>query len=128
YPGYYDPYYNPSWRCFTCGWGYPHGGFNIGIGYSPFYSPFYYDPFYGYGAGYGYGSGYGYGYGGYYNPGPFYPPIYVGGGYTRPTLPNTVYGTRSRPRNPPHTIPAGSLGGLGSGGIGIGVAGRGPTA
>ncbi len=88
YPGLYDPYYNPAWRCLGCGWGYPGADFGIGLtfGYSPYYDPFLYSPW---DAGYGYG---GWGYGGYY--GGFYPGYgYVG----RPRRPMPV-GARPRPR------------------------------
>jgi hypothetical protein len=91
YPGLYDPYYNPAWRCLGCGWGYPGADFGIGLtfGYSPYYDPFLYSPWdIGYG-GYGYG---GYGYGGYY--GGYYPGYGRGVGVRRP-LPA---GARPRPR------------------------------
>lgn len=91
YPGLYDPYYNPAWRCAGCGWGYPGADFGVGLtfGYSPYYDPFLYSPWdIGYG-GYGYG---GYGYGGYY--GGYFPGYGYGGGVRRPLPP----GARPRPR------------------------------
>jgi hypothetical protein len=86
YPGLYDPYYNPRWRCLGCGWGYPGADFAVGFGYSPFWDPFLYSPW-----GYNYGSGHGYGnnwwYGGNY-------PVFVTPRPSRPLPP----GTRTRPR------------------------------
>jgi hypothetical protein len=95
YSSLYDPYYNPRWRCLTCGWGYPGADINVGFGYSPFWDPWLYSPW-----GYTYGYGFGYGYTGtnwwYGNP-----VIVVGG---RP-VPQVPPGTRSRPRaEPPQTI------------------------
>ena len=67
YPGFYDPSYNPSWRCLGCGWGTGYAGGGLNFGYSPFADPYLYSPWaYNYG-GYGYGGGY-YG-GGYYGGG-----------------------------------------------------------
>jgi hypothetical protein len=77
------------WRApgYGRGWGYPwHSGVRLGVSFgSPFYDPFCYDPFWGYGAfacpgyGYRYGYGYGYGFGGFYYRTPrFYrQPFYV---------------------------------------------------
>jgi hypothetical protein len=92
YPGLYDPYYNPRWRCLGCGWGYPGSDF-VGFGYSPFYDPFLYSPWgYNYAYGYGYGFGYGYGY-----PGTAWFPIV--GINSRPVQ-FFPPGTRVRPRAP----------------------------
>ena len=92
YPGFYDPYYNPSWRCLSCGWGYPGADINIGFGYSPFWDPWLYSPW-----GYHYGYGFGYGYTGrdwwYGNNHNNYPVGVV----PRP-VPELPPGTRSRPR------------------------------
>ncbi|MGH7583989.1 MAG: DUF4384 domain-containing protein [Gemmatimonadales bacterium] len=77
YPGYYDPFYNPAWRCLGCGWGYPGADFSLGLsfGYSPFYDPWFYSPW---GYNYGYYSGGSYGFPGTY-------PVFVGGrSYRRP--------------------------------------------
>ncbi len=92
YPGLYDPFYNPRWRCLSCGWGYPGSDF-VAFGYSPFYDPFLYSPW-GYTSafafGYGYGFGYGFGFPGtrwfpvINNPRPGFP---VGAGRPRPRPP-----------------------------------------
>jgi len=91
YSGLYDPYYNPRWRCLTCGWGYPGTDLYGGFGYSPFWDPWLYSPW-----GYTYGYGFGYGYTGnnywYGNP------VIVVGGRPSPQVPP---GTRSRPRAEP---------------------------
>lgn len=97
YTGLYDPYYNPRWRCLSCGWGYPGAEFNVGFGYSPFWDPWLYSPW-----GYNYGNGFGYGYTGHnwwYGGNPFYPVA------TYP-VPQVPTGTRSRPRPepPPQTV------------------------
>ena len=103
YPGLYDPYYNPRWRCMSCGWGYPGSEFSVGFGYSPFWDPWLYSPWgydygyghgYGYGYGFGYGSGYGSGYG-YGYPGNNWFPVVGNNPRPVPVLPP---GTRSRPR------------------------------
>jgi hypothetical protein len=93
YPGLYDPFYNPRWRCLSCGWGYP-GSDLVGFGYSPFYDPFLYSPW-GYTSAYAYGYGYGFGYG-YGYPGTGWFPVV---GNPRPTQPFPA-GTRPRPRPP----------------------------
>jgi YD repeat-containing protein len=87
YPGLYDPYYNPRWRCLGCGWGYPGADFSVGFGYSPFWDPFLYSPW-GYNYGYGYGNNWWYG-GNY--------PVFVTPRPSRPLPP----GTRTRPRPEP---------------------------
>ena len=89
YPGLYDPYYNPRWRCMSCGWGYPGSQFSVGFGYSPFWDPWLYSPW-GYNYGY-YGYGYGFGYGNGWNN---WYPVAVN---PRP-VPVLPPGTRSRPR------------------------------
>jgi hypothetical protein len=73
--GYYDNWWTPSpywWHSdlsFNFGWGYnswydggwgwgsPYSYYGYGYGYSPFYSPYYYSPFYPYGNGYAYQTG-----------------------------------------------------------------------
>ncbi len=93
YPGFYDPYYNPRWRCLSCGWGYPGADINVGFGYSPFWDPWLYSPW-----GYTYGYGFGYGFTGdnwWYGRNTYNPIIVVGGGRPIPQVPP---GTRSRPR------------------------------
>jgi YD repeat-containing protein len=95
YPGLYDPYYNPRWRCMSCGWGYPGSDLTVGFGYSPFWDPYLYSPW-----GYNYSSGYGYGFGFGGFPGSFGFPVV---NHPRPPLP---VGTRPRPR--PMTPPPGS--------------------
>jgi hypothetical protein len=92
YPGFYDPYYNPRWRCMSCGWGYPGSEFTVGFGYSPFWDPYLYSPW-GYNYGYGYTYGYGYGY-----PGSYWFPVVGTNPRSVPVLPP---GTRSRPRAAP---------------------------
>jgi Domain of unknown function (DUF4384) len=91
YPGLYDPYYNPRWRCLSCGWGYPGSEFSAGFGYSPFWDPYLYSPWgYNYSAfGYGYGFGFGFGF-----PGNNWFPVVNPRHF--PVLPP---GTRSRPRS-----------------------------
>ncbi|HEX3927409.1 MAG TPA: hypothetical protein VHW65_05385, partial [Gemmatimonadales bacterium] len=99
YSGFYDPNYDPAWRCFSCGWGYPEGGFNLALG--SYYDPFYYDSFYdSYYGGFGFGN-------------IFYPtyPIYV----TRPIGIGRGIGHGVRPR--PRPIGVGVSGRLGGGGI-----------
>ena len=99
YPGLYDPYYNPSWRCLSCGWGYPGADINVGFGYSPFWDPWLYSPW-----GYTYGYGFGYGYTGnnWWRGGNNYYPVVVVGGHPAPQVPP---GTRSRPRaEPPQNV------------------------
>lgn len=93
YPGLYDPFYNPRWRCLGCGWGYPGADFVDGFGYSPFWDPWLYSPW-------GYNYGYGYGYGGNYWYGGNYPIFVTPGRPYRPLPP----GTRTRPR--PVTVPS----------------------
>jgi len=92
YPGLYDPYYNPSWRCLGCGWGYPGAAFTLGLsfGYSPFYDPWFYSPW-------GYNYGYYYG-GNYWFPGTY--PVYVGS--RSPRRPAPV--ERPRPRPEPRGV------------------------
>jgi len=92
YPGLYDPFYNPRWRCLGCGWGYPGADLVDGFGYSPFWDPWLYSPW-------GYNYGYGYGYGGNYWYGGNYPTFVTPARPYRPLPP----GTRTRPR--PVTVP-----------------------
>jgi hypothetical protein len=96
--GYYDPYLDGRYSCLACGWGYPRGGIGVSIGvgrgwYDPWSDPWYHD----------YGRGH-YGWNGFWGWDTYWGtpwrPITVINTYPRPTVPNAVYGTRSRPRQP----------------------------
>lgn len=97
--GWYDPYLD----CLACGWRAPGTSIRIGIGgggwYDPWYDPWF-DPWV---------SPWGFrtwrtGWGGFWGWDPYWGtpwrPITVINPYPRPTIPNTVYGVRSRPNVP----------------------------
>jgi hypothetical protein len=105
YPGYYDPAYDPRWRCLGCGWGYPGDiGIGLNFGYSPYWDPFLYSPW-----GYNYYNSFGYGFNRGFGGGFFFPGVFPVG---RP-LRNLPPGTRPRPRPFP---PAGAVSGSNSAG------------
>lgn len=100
--GYYDPYWDARYSCLACGWGYPRTGIGVHIGIgSGWYDPFY-DPWYDHWDSY-YRRSY-YGWNGYWGWDPYWGtpwrPITVINTYPRPTVPNTAYGNRARPRQP----------------------------
>lgn len=97
--GYRDPFYDPSWSCLACGYGYGRPNVNIHIGsgygwYDP-WDPWYYDRW-------GYGNGYRSGWNdpwGWNYPGQYRPITVIN--LPRPQVPNTAYGYRARPRTAP---------------------------
>lgn len=101
--GGWDPYWDAGrFSCLACGWGYGRSGFGITIGanpWDPWYSPWSDPWYYGYNPyRYNYGWNGFWGWDGYW--GTPYRPITVINTYPRPTVPNPVYGNRSRPRQP----------------------------
>lgn len=97
--GGYDPYWDYSYSCLACGWGYPASGVSITIGnrwgwYDPWHDPWYFR---------------GYRWNGFWGWDPYwgtpYRPITVINPRPRPVVPDTPYGFRSRPRTPGAAIP-----------------------
>lgn len=100
--GGYDPYFDPSYACLSCGWGYPRSGVSIQIGghyggfYDPWYDPWYdrwdrrYDRYSNWNGWWGWDPYWG-------TP---WRPITVINTRPRPVVPETPYGLRSRPRIP----------------------------
>ena len=96
--GGYDPYYDPSYSCLACGWGYPRSGVSITIGghYGGWYDPWY-DPWrYGYNRYHNWNGWWG------WDPywGTPWRPNTVINTRPRPVVPDTPYGLRARPRLP----------------------------
>lgn len=78
--GYYDPYYCGSSLSLRYGFGWPSSYFSVGFGWGyPYYSPWFYDPWYYPYYGYGYYPYYGGSYWAGYNHG-YYDGYYAGGG------------------------------------------------
>ncbi len=106
--GGYDPYFDGSYACLACGWGYPRTGISITVGNrwgwsDPWYDPWYYDPWYYRGNRWN----------GFWGWDPYwgtpYRPITVITPRPRPVVPDTPYGYRARPRSPVAAIPAGGV-------------------
>ncbi len=110
---------DPYATCLACGYGGGYTGISVGVSwrdpwhydpwhYDPWYDPWYPDP-------YRYRHRSGYGWNGWWGWDPYwgtpYRPITVINVPPRPTVPNTPYGTRARPRAPITAIPTTVVGG-----------------